>query len=142
MRAPGSPGTPALDGDDLLGQPGQQGRGVARAGADFEDAVAGVQPQGLNGDAHDVRLGDGLIVTDRQRRVLVRELLELIRKKGVARGVAERLQHARIGDAASGELKFHHASAEGGEVHFRLLSKTQTAGAASRRKTAAQREGP
>jgi hypothetical protein len=55
----------ALDRDDLGGEQARERAGIARAGADLEHPVAGVDGCGLEHQGDDV-LGDRLPVLDRQ----------------------------------------------------------------------------
>ena len=53
-----------LDGVDLRGDAGEDGSGIAGAGADLEDSVARGELEGLGHERHHVGLGDGLSLFD------------------------------------------------------------------------------
>ena len=74
-----------LDGVDLARDPAEDRRGVARAGADLEHAIAGPERERRGHQRDDVRLRDRLPALDRQRRVLVGELRELGGEERLAR---------------------------------------------------------
>ena len=88
----------ALHGEDLAGQPAEDGRLVAGAGADFQHPVPRVQSQYLAHVGHDVGLGDGLALTDAQRAVAVGQLQHIIRHEAVAGHLAHSVQDPGIGD--------------------------------------------
>jgi hypothetical protein len=83
-------------------------RGVARAGSDLEHAVARREPGRGSHQRDDIGLRDGLTALDRERRILVGELLELGREECLARHRAERLEQAIVADAARDELAPDH----------------------------------
>src|SRR5262249_26083276 len=68
-RRPGQP-LAYLDAVDVRPEELQHRRLVARAGADLEDPVAGTDLQRLAHQRHDVRMADGLRLTDGQGLVL------------------------------------------------------------------------
>jgi hypothetical protein len=86
----------SLDGVDLAREVGEDGRGIARAGADLQHAIAGTELERRGHQGDDVWLRDRLPLLDRQWAVDVGELLEVGREKGLARHTAHRLQHGRI----------------------------------------------
>ena len=98
----------ALDGVDLAREPAQDGRRIARARADLEDALTASKPERLDRQRDDVRLRDRLVVADRERRVLVGELGELRRQECLARDPTKRLEHSRVGDPAAREMSIDH----------------------------------
>ena len=101
----------AFDGEDAIGQLAQHGGGVTRARADLEHAITRTDVGGLGHARHDVGLRHGLAFLDRQRRVLVGELLQGVRQERLARHLLHRRQHTAIGDAAARDLAADHASA-------------------------------
>jgi hypothetical protein len=98
----------ALDGVDLARDPAQDRGGIARARADFEHLVAGLKFEQLDHAGDDVRLRDGLAGLDRQRRILVGKLGEMLRYEGLSRHFAHRGEDQRIGDAARLKMPRHH----------------------------------
>ncbi len=80
---------PPLDGEDLLGDPAEHRRRVARAGSDFQHPFVPLEAQRFGRERDDVGLGDRLILPDGKRRVPVGELRQ--------RGRHERLARARRG---------------------------------------------
>ena len=85
--------------------------GVARAGADLQQPVAGLERGGLEHQADDVGLGDGLALGDRQGAVVVGELAQRPGHEGLARDLAQGVEHARIAHAARGDLLVDHVVA-------------------------------
>ena len=98
----------ALDGVDLARDAAEHGGGIARTGAHFEHLVARLELQQLDHAGDDVRLGNGLARLDRQRRVLVGELGEMLRHERLARHFAHGGEHQRIDDAARPKVPRHH----------------------------------
>ena len=66
----------ALDRVDAVGDPTHHGRGITRARAHLEDTVARLHLGGFDHQRDDIGLRDRLALADRQRPVLVGELLE------------------------------------------------------------------
>ena len=112
----------ALDRVDPVGDLAHHGRGVARAGAHLEHAVAGLHLGGLDHQRDDVGLRDRLALADRQRPVLVGELLEAGLDEGLARHAAHGVQDVAVAHAAPGDLDVHHPGAGAGEVEHRKLA--------------------
>ena len=98
----------ALDGIDLARDAAQHGGGIARAGAHFEHLVAGIELEQLDHAGDDVGLGDGLPRLDRQRRILIGELRQVLRHERLARHLAHGGEHQRVGDAARLKMPRHH----------------------------------
>src|SRR5690606_35670543 len=86
------------------------------AGADLEHAVVRFDLGGLRHQRHDVGLRDGLARADRQRAVLVGEILHAGADETLARHRAHRGQHARVADAAPGQVHLDHAFPRGGGI--------------------------
>jgi hypothetical protein len=105
----------ALDREDAAGQLTQHGGGVPRPGANLEHAINRTDVGGLGHARHNVRLRHGLAFLDRQRRILVGELLHGVGQEGFARHLLHRRQHSAIGDAAAGDLAADHTSARIGD---------------------------
>ena len=92
--------TVALDRVDAARDPREHGGGVAGAGADLEHGFAARELQRLRHQRDDVGLRDRLAFLDRQRRVLVGELVQSRRQEGLARDVAHGVEHERVAHAA------------------------------------------
>ena len=86
LGPPRQPPVP-LDGVDPPGQPGEDRRLVARAGADLEHLAAPGHLERLGHQPDHGRLADGLAAGDRQRRVLEGALLEDALEEVGARGL-------------------------------------------------------
>ncbi len=84
---------------------------VARAGANFEDAVTVFESEVLEHRSNDIWLRDGLIFADRQRVIFVGLLAEGLRDELVARHLAHRFEHARVANSAIRELHANHGFA-------------------------------
>ena len=89
----------------------QHRRGVARAGADLQHALAAFQLERLDHVGNDVRLRDGLAFADRQRRVGVGEFLHLLADERLARHLAHGTRHRVGAHAALEDLVRHHLAA-------------------------------
>ena len=87
----------------------EDGRRVARARPYLEDALSAAQLERLDGEGHDVRLGDGLRLLDGEGGVFVGELLQRSRDELLARHGAEGLSVLGSRIAASDES--HHLAA-------------------------------
>jgi hypothetical protein len=70
----------------------------------------------LDHQRDDIRLGDRLALADRQRPVLVRELLEARLDEGFARHAPHGLLDAAVAHAAPSDLNIDHAVAGTGEI--------------------------
>ena len=100
-----------LDGVDAVCDPAHHRRGVARAGADFQNGVAGLHFGHFDHQRDDVGLRDRLFFADRQRAVFVGELLKPWLHEAFTRDAPHRVQHISIPHAASLELDIDHAVA-------------------------------
>ena len=98
----------SLDGEHLVGHAAHDRRGVARSGADLEHRVAWLDLGKLDHAGDDIRLRDGLARLDGQRRILVDELLEMLRHEGLARHRAHGFKQERIVNAARLEMPLDH----------------------------------
>jgi hypothetical protein len=121
LSAGGGSGPPAatriaLDREDPAGDQRHHRRGKAGARADLEHPVARPQLGRLDHERDDVGLRDGLALADRERRVLVGELLHALLDEGLARHPPHRVEHLRVADAAARKLHVHHAVPGPGEV--------------------------
>src|SRR5690606_36504270 len=85
-------------------------------GADLQHAVARLDPGGLRHQRHDVGLRDGLAGANRQRAVLVGEILHAGADETLARHRAHGGQHARVADAAPGKVHLDHAFPRGSYI--------------------------
>jgi hypothetical protein len=94
-------------------------RRIARAGADLEHAVAGLDLGGFDHQRHDIGLRDRLALADRQRPVLIGEFLEAGLDEHLARHPPHRLEHMPVAHPAAGNLNVDHAVAGGRKVEHR-----------------------
>jgi len=88
----------------------QERCGVAGASANFENLVGGLELKGLQHESDDVRLRDGLIVADGQRVIVVGPIAVGFGDEFMSRDAKHGIKDARIGDAASPELRVDHES--------------------------------
>ena len=98
----------ALDRIDVGGDQASQGAGIARAGADLEDAVAAGQRRCLEHQGDDVGLRDRLAFGDGQRRVFVGLVAKVGGDEFFARQPPHRREDGGVADAARGELLADH----------------------------------
>jgi hypothetical protein len=101
---------------DLSGKPARDGGGIARSGADLENSVARPDLGRFEHQCDDVGLRDRLALGDRQRTVLVGEFLEAFLDKVLPRDTVHGIDHARVADAASGQLDIGHALPGAGKI--------------------------
>src|SRR5262249_28049826 len=90
---------------------------ITRAGADFENSIAGRHAGFLAHERNGVRLRDRLLVTDRKCAIVVGVALQVVRHELVARHPFHRLEHARILDASLLELIDEHVMTSDFECH-------------------------
>ena len=97
-----------LDRVHLLDQPREDRRLIARTRADLVDPIGrlGVEHLGHEGDV--VRGSDRLAFADRDRFVVIGLSLGLGRQEAVARHGPERVEHARVLDAALDQVPLDH----------------------------------
>jgi hypothetical protein len=100
-----------LDRVDLVGELRENGRLIAAAGAHLEHARVGPEGRQLAHQRHNERLADRLIVTDRQRTVVVGAVAQRLGNERMSRHTPHRFEHARVADPGRGELLAHHALA-------------------------------
>jgi len=100
-----------FDGNNFRCQFGQERADVARAGSNFEYAVAGTKGERVQHAGHYVRLRDRLAFANGQRMIFVRLTAVAFGSKCVARDAFHRSKDAFIADAARAQLHFHHAHA-------------------------------
>ena len=86
----------------------QHGRLISRAGSDFEHAIAAGWPRQLGHQRDDVGLGNGLLVTDRKRSVVVCLWLKIRKHEEMTGDLAHRRQHARVAHVARRNLLGDH----------------------------------
>jgi len=99
----------ALDRVDVGGKLGEHRGRVARARADFQDAIGRRDFRDLRHPRDNVGLRDGLALIERQGGILVGELAHRRGQKIRPLDLAHRRQHAGIPDAATGNLAADHA---------------------------------
>ena len=105
-----------LHGVDVADDAGQHRGGVPGAGADLEHP--GIRPR-LDGGDHegdDIRLRDRLPLLDRQRRVLVGELAQLVGHERLTRHHPHGVEDPFVAHAARGDLMLHHVLAQDARV--------------------------
>jgi hypothetical protein len=93
-------GLDALEGIDLVNQAGEHRGLVTGAAADLEDflRLPSLDEQ-LGHPRHDVGLGQGLLVTDGQRDILVGAVRHGFVQKQVPGNPAHRIEHRHVADA-------------------------------------------
>ena len=101
----------ALDADHALRELGQHRRRVAGTGADFEHLLVTFEPEGLTDRGDHPRLRDGLLVADRQRRVVVGAVANLVGHEVLARHRGHRGEDPLVVDPATAQLTLHHPGA-------------------------------
>ena len=79
-----SQGPDAFDRVDIGRDLGEHGRRIARPGADLEHSFPALEGERLGHKGDDIGLRDGLPFVDRQRGILVGELLKLPRQESFA----------------------------------------------------------
>ena len=116
-RAGGQHGDP-LDRDDAAGELVEHRSRVPGAGADVEHALPALELEELAHRRDDERLGDRLVLADRERRIVVRVRGDLDRDERLARDAPHRGQHALVGDPTATELSLDHAGSEPAPVRL------------------------
>ncbi len=99
-----------FDGIDLVRHPAHHRRGIARARADLEHRVAGLDLGQLDHAGDNIGLRDGLPRLDRQRRIFIGEFLQMLGDESFARHCAHGSKEQRIGDAAGAKVARDHDS--------------------------------
>ena len=99
----------ALDAHDFAREPRQDGGLVARAGANFQDAVLRLDLELFGHVADNIGLADGLSASDRQGLVSIGTVGELGSDEVLARHLVHGAQYRLVADAAPAqrELKLH-----------------------------------
>ncbi len=110
----------AFDRENLLSKLSEQGGYIAGTGSNFENFIGGDELEGFEHASNNVRLRNGLVVTDRQRMVFVGLAAIRFRDKSVAGDAEHRIEDAGIRDAAIPELGVDHKLARGGRVGHEL----------------------
>ncbi len=101
-------GPVAFDRQDVTGQPRQDGRLVAGAGADFEHAVMLLQIQLLGHVGHDKGLADGLPAGDAERAVTVGIATIGGLDEDFARDFFHDAQHRLVADPPPPQVELEH----------------------------------
>ena len=104
----------ALDRVHFGGELGENRRLVAGARADVEHALVALERELLRDQRNDIGLRDGLAGSDRQRRVRVRGLAELLRDEQLARHLVHRREDTLVVNAARTELPLDPAAMQHG----------------------------
>ena len=100
-----------LDRMDFTGDLGKDCSRISGARADLEYLFAALQSQCFGHQCHDVRLGDGLLGLDGQRRIFISEFPHRIWKKQLPGNFSNGLEHRCRAHASSGDLLLDHRSA-------------------------------
>ena len=110
QRGLGARGQPRqqFDGPDLDPDLGEDRRLVARSRADLEHPLPRPQPRQRTHQRHDVRLGNRLLLADRERTVGVGVRALGRRDEPFAGHRLQRPQHRPVADAAGFDLAPHH----------------------------------
>ena len=115
-----SQGRVAFNGEYLGRQFGEQSGDVAGASSNFENLIGGRELERFEHAGNDVRLRDGLAVTDGQRMILVGLALVWCGNEKVAGDAKHGFENTRVRDAAGPELRVDHELARGGRVGHEL----------------------
>src|SRR5262245_192550 len=100
-----------LDRADAPRELGEHGSLIARAGADLEDLLLAGEREQLGHEAHDVGLGDRLLLADRQGMIAVGAIAQRFLDEEMTRHAPHHGDHALVGDLAAHELLLDHARA-------------------------------
>ena len=112
-----------LDRVDFRCNLGQHGRRIAGARPDFEHSFAALQIQRLGHQRHDIGLGDGLPGGYGERRILIGEFPQTLRKKRLPRDLSQSAEDRFGPDAARRDLIFDHVLAKLRKItHWSLRS--------------------
>jgi len=111
-----------LDRYDFAGKKREDGSLIARAGANFKDALTAAKRKSVGHRRDDVGLRYGLTLTDGQRFIRVGFEDVLGRNEEVARDGQHRVEHARGPDAAVADLPGDHIAARAFEIRAVALS--------------------
>src|ERR1700740_3046041 len=95
----------ALNGNDLGGKFGEQRGYVARTGADLEYPAGGSEVKGLQHHRHDIGLGDGLVIADRERMVFIRLGAIGCGNEFFAGDTKHGVEHTRVANTTAAELR-------------------------------------
>jgi hypothetical protein len=106
----------AFDGENLLGKLSKQSGHIAGTSSNFENLVGGSELEGVEHDSNNVRLRDGLVVTDRKGMVFVGLAAIGFRDKSMTGHAEHSIEHTRIRDATVPELGVDHELTRGGGV--------------------------
>ena len=101
-----------LDRVDFCCNLGQHGRRIAGACADFEHPFAALQIQRLRHQRHNIGLGDGLPGIYGERRILIGEFPQTLRKKRLPRNLSQSAEDRCGADATGRDLIFDHVLAK------------------------------
>src|SRR5690606_8877232 len=101
----------AFNGEDASGYAAENGRAIAGSRADLQHRVPGPDLGPFDHQRHDVGLGYGLALADRQRRILVSGFPHALVDNAFAWNGGHGLKHRRIGNPAAAELLGDHAPA-------------------------------
>ncbi len=93
--------------------------GVTGTRADLENFLAALQHQGFRHEGDDIRLRNGLLACNRERRIVVGEFAKIFRQEQFARHLAHGVKHEFVAHAASGDISLDHFRAECG-VRFQF----------------------
>jgi hypothetical protein len=100
----------------LFGKLSEQGGYIAGTRSNLENFVGGGELEGVEHDSNNVRLRDGLVVTDRKGMVFVGLAAIRFRDKSMAGDAEHSMQDPGIRDAAIPKLGVDHELTRGGRV--------------------------
>jgi len=106
----------AFDRENLFGKLSEQGGYIAGTRSNLENFVGGGELEGVEHDSNNVRLRDGLVVTDRKGMVFVGLAAIRFRDKSMAGDAEHSMQDPGIRDAAIPKLGVDHELTRGGRV--------------------------
>jgi len=111
-----------LDGVNVAGNPGQNGRRITGSGADLEDSFAPLKREGFHHERNDVWLRDCLTFVDRQRAILIGKFAKLLRQERLTRNGAHGVQNQFGANAACENRLFDHFVAQARKISFKMKS--------------------
>ncbi len=106
-----------FDGSHLAGEPGKDRGLIPGARANLEHAMLRLRSQQFGHNGHDVRLGDGLPVRDRERAILVRVGPLGVGNEKMPGNFSKCLQDPCVANATSSDLALDHLDAQFAVVH-------------------------
>src|SRR5215217_5002867 len=99
----------AFDGENILGELGQNGRRIPRSRADFQDAIRWFELGSFRHSCDDEWLGDRLGAPDRQRAIFIGEFFKARIYERLARHLTQSRKDAFVFHPPAGNVRIDHA---------------------------------